>query len=51
MSNLAGVKALPIDAAFVVAVTAAAILGLGTLKVLALAHHENPIAQGYLTLF
>lgn len=49
--NVALVKALPIDAAFVVAVTAAAILGMGTLKVLALAHHENPIAQGYLTLF
>ena len=36
---------------FIIAVTAAAIVGLGTLKVLAISHKEHPIAQGYLVLF
>jgi hypothetical protein len=45
------VNEVRVDAIFVVAVTAAAILGIGTLKVLALSHHQHPIAQGFLVLF
>lgn len=42
---------LRVDGFFVIAVTAAAILGIGTIKVVALAHHKHPIAQGFLVLF
>jgi hypothetical protein len=45
------VEELRIDFMFIVAVTAAAIVGLGTLKVVAMAHKDHPIAQGYLVLF
>lgn len=45
------VNELRVDGLFVIAVTAAAILGIGTLKVLALSHHQHPIAQGFLVLF
>jgi hypothetical protein len=40
-----------VDFMLILVVTAAAVVGLGTLKVLAMAHKEHPIAQGYLVLF
>ena len=42
---------LRIDGFFVIAVTAAAILGIGSIKLVALSHHQHPIAQGFLVLF
>lgn len=40
-----------VDALFVVGVTAAAILGIGTIKLLTLKYHQHPIAQGFNVLF
>jgi hypothetical protein len=45
------VNELRIDGFFVIAVTAAAILGIGSIKLVALNHHQHPIAQGFLVLF
>lgn len=40
-----------VDAMTILTITFTAIIGIGTLKILALKYHEHPVAQGFNVLF